>query len=163
MEEEAKTSESKMSKKQFWIRFSIWFALAVAVPFSYIAVEYGLFGTKEQHTTLSGWGVVALIFVAIMLISIFRQTMKGLPYGSMARQCITGYTALIPLFFAILLIHSIKNSMESFERFLIIVLVCEAIAVPINPLQRWAMENHIDLAKRSLTDVLKSVFGKGEK
>lgn len=135
--------KNKMSKKQFWIRFAAWAALAVGVPLVYIAVEYGIF-TNKTGTSLSGWGIIALIFVIIMITLIVRQARAGLPRGSMARQCIDGYMVLIPLVGAVVLIHQAKSSMQSFERFLVVMVVCEAVAVPVNPMPRWGAENGIE-------------------
>ena len=138
MEEE---TEKKMTKKEFWIRFGIWFFLAVAVPFTYVACAYGLF--ENKGTTLSGWGVVALIFVIVMLFNIIKQARAGFPKGTMARQCIDGYLILIPIFGALLLVHSVKNSLAEFEKFLIVMILCEAVAVPVNPMPKWAAQNRI--------------------
>jgi len=149
----------KMSKTEFWIRFGIWITLAVIVPFVYIAVEYGLFSASGGTSkSLSGWGVVAVIFMAIVILYIINQTKNSLPDGNFMKQCISGVMGLIPLFAAIIIIHSVKNVMEDFERFLIVVLICEAIAVPVNPLPKWAAENNIKLAEVTLFNAFSRAF-----
>lgn len=142
-----------MSKAQFWIRFAIWVSLAVVVPFVYIAVEFGLF-TETTGKSLSGWGLVAIVFASIMMLVILGQTKNSMPKGSMFRQCIGGFMALIPLLAVILFIERMKSSMDAFERFLIVVLACEAVAVPINPLPKWAQEHNIELFSGTLTDAI---------
>ena len=151
----------KMSKAEFWIRFGIWISLAAIAPFVYLAVAYGLFSASGgSGKSLSGWGVVAVVFVSIVILYIVNQTKNSLPRGNFMRQCIGGFMGLIPLFAAILIIHSVKNVMDEFERFLIIVLVCEAIAVPVNPLPKWAAENNIKLAESTLFNAFSRALGK---
>lgn len=142
-------SDKKMTKKEFWIRFGIWALLAIVVPVTYVGISYGLFDAKGEHS-LSGWGIIAIIFVSIVLIYIVNQAKAGMPRGTMARQCLDGYCILIPVFFAILLIHVIRNSLADFERFLIITIICEAIAVPINPMPKWGAQNQTDHAENTL-------------
>ena len=152
----------KMTRKEFWIRFGVWIFFAVIVPFTYIAVAYGIFEAKE--TTLSGWGVVALIFVIAMLMYIVKQAKAGLPRGSMARQCIDGYMALMPILGMAILINALKKSMDEFERFLVIMLLCEAVAVPINPMPRWGLEHNVEFFEGSIAKAMATaMFRRGEK
>lgn len=154
----------KMSTAEFWIRFSIWVLLALVAPLVYIAVAYGMFTTsKGGDTCLTGWGTVAIMFTCIMLMVIVSQAKKGMRYGSMARQCIDGYTVLIPIFCLIVLLEAIKGNIESFERFLIVMIICEAIAIPVNPMRKWAEQNHIERAEGFITRTLKKAFGKDKK
>lgn len=151
----------KMSKKEFWIRFGIWVSLAAIAPFTYLAIAYGLFSNNGgEGKSLSGWGVFAVVFVSIVLIYIINQTKNSLPNGSFMKQCIGGFMALIPLIAAILIIHSVRNVLADFERFLIIVFVCEAVAVPVNPLPKWAAENNIKLAETTLFNAFSRALGK---
>lgn len=136
--------EKKMTKKEFWIRFGIWVTFAVVIPFVYLATAYGLFESKG--TTLSGWGVFAIVFVTVMLLYIVKTARDGMPKGTLFRQCIDGYMLLIPIIVALVLVHNLKNTLESLERFLIVLVLCEAIAVPINPMQKWAYQNHVEQA-----------------
>ena len=148
-------TQTKSQRKVFWARFAAWIALAAGVPFAYLAVAYGLFKTKDSGRTLSGWGVFAMIVVCATLLYIINQTRKGLPKGSMMRQCIGGYMALIPLFGLLLAVHAVKNTLEDFERFLIITLACEAVAIPINPLPKWAAEHNINLFETTITNAIR--------
>lgn len=155
-------TERKMTKAEFWIRFGVWLALAVVAPIVYLAVSYGLFTFHEESTSLSGWGVLALVFAVSMLLYIINQAKKGMPSGSMAKQCIDGYMALIPVFAFILLLQVIKTNVEGFQRFLIFMIICEAVAVPVNPIPKWAMQNHIDMAENFLVKTIKKAIGKDE-
>lgn len=163
--EEEKTeggpSIRKMSKTEFWTRLALWVALALAAPIVYLAIAYGLFtckgGTSAQ---LSGWGTVAVVFAGAMLIAIVMQARSTLPKGTFARQCVDGALALIPLLCAILVIHAVKSNMDGFEKFLIVTFVCEALAVPANPLPHWGLQNHIELGENFIVSAIKKGLGK---
>lgn len=162
-EEKTETSE-KMSKKQFWIRFSLWALFAAIIPVGFIIYKYGLFvpantTTKAQYQ-LSGWGIISIVIVAIFLLVLLKDAMKGLPNGSMIKQCVKGIGMLIPLFLFILMINSIKDSIEAFEEVLIVLLVSELVAVPINPFPKWATQNNIDMTENIIVKSIKKALGK---
>lgn len=158
--EEASETEAKtMSKKEFWIRFGIWFALAVLAPLGYIFFSYDIFvsaGSKK----LSGWGIIAVCFACVMLMSIIHSAKKGMPNGSMPKQCLDGYTLLLPILFIILLIEITKDKIQSFEEFLIFMVICEAVAVPINPMPKWAAENNMKTISTVVGETVKKLFKK---
>jgi len=156
-ETQAESEPKRMTKKEFWIRFAVWFAVAVAAPFSYVCFRFGLFTQTEATSKISGWGIIAFTFLGFMLIKIVRSARKGLCYGSMAAQCIDGYTLLIPLICFILVLELIKRNIESFEEFLIVTALCEAVAIPINPMRRWAYEHNTE----AFTEIVAKGIKKG--
>ena len=163
--EEEKTEEGssirKMSKTEFWTRLALWVVLALVVPIVYLAIAYGLFTCKSGSSVqLSGWGVLAVVFAAAMLIVVVMQARATLPRGTFARQCIDGALALIPLLCAILVIHAAKANMDGFEKFLIVTFICEALAVPANPLPHWGLQNHIELSENFIVSAIKKGLGK---
>lgn len=155
-------SENKMSKKEFWARFAIWFAFAVAGPLVYVAVAYGFF-VPSASLRLSGWGILAIVFMCLSLLYVIHEAKKGLPKGSFAKQCIDGYTALIPMFFAILLLHTVRDSLAEFERFLIFTILCEAVAVPINPMPKWGAQYEDERQENTLFNALSRAFREKDK
>lgn len=158
---EEETSIRKMSKTEFWTRLAAWAVLALVVPIVYLAIAYGLFTCKNGSSTqLSGWGVLAIVFAAVMLIVIVMQARATLPKGTFVRQCVDGVLALIPLLCAILVIHAAKSNMDGFEKFLIVTFICEAIAVPANPLPHWGLQNHIDFSENFIVAAIKKGIGK---
>ena len=163
--EEEKTEEGssirKMSKTEFWTRLALWVVLALVVPIVYLAIAYGLFTCKSGSSVqLSGWGVLAVVFAAAMLIVVVMQARATLPRGTFARQCIDGALALIPLLCAILVIHAAKANMDGFEKFLIVTFICEALAVPANPLPHWGLQNHIEFSENFIVAAIKKGIGK---
>lgn len=162
--EETKTDDGsirKMSKTEFWTRLALWVVLALVVPIVYLAIAYGLFTCKSGSSVqLSGWGVLAIVFASVMLIVVVMQARATLPKGTFARQCIDGALSLIPLLCAILVIHAVRNNLDGFERFLIVTFVCEALAVPANPLPHWGLQNHIEMSEGFIVSAIKKGLGK---
>lgn len=157
MEEEVR----KMSMAEFWIRFVAFFLLAVVAPFTFLAISYGIFDNKEgESVSLSGWGILGLAICAIVIISILSQAKKGLPYGNMFRQCIEGYSKIIPLVIFIVIIHAVKANIDKLETFLIFLAICESVAIPINPIQKWAQQNNIEIAENFLMKCIRRAIGK---
>lgn len=158
---EEETSVRRMSKTEFWARLAAWVVLALAIPIAYLAIAYGLFSSKDGSSArLSGWGILAILFAGVMLIVVVMQARATLPRGTFARQCVDGALALIPLLCAILIVHAAKSNMDGFEKFLIVTFVCEAIAVPANPLPHWGLQNHIEFSENFIVAAIKKGIGK---
>ena len=152
---EVTNEEKKMTIKEYVIRLIIWIIVLTVAPIVYLEVNYGLF-TNRTGTSLSAWGVIGVAFLASVFLYILNQVKNGMKKGSMARQCIEGYVALIPMIAVIVFIHYIQNSIEKMEGFLVIVAVCQLAAVPINPNPKWSEQNDC----MSITDMLKTAFTK---
>lgn len=145
MEEEKNGSllpvdDKTMTKKEFWIRFPIWFALAVAAPVAYILVKYDIF-VSTNDKKLSGWGIIAVLFTFAMVMGILSSAKKGLRRGTMMRQCLDGFTLLLPILAVILILQYLKTRIADFEAFLVFMILCEAVAIPVNPIPKWAAQN----------------------
>lgn len=152
-----------MSKTEFWVRFGIFIALAVIAPFTYLAIAYGLFNVKtEESVSMSGWGILGLIVAGVIVVGILRQIIKGLTYGNMFRQCVEGYALLVPLVVFIIILDSVKGNIEKLEMFLIFLAICEGIAIPVNPIRKWAEQNNIQLAENLLMKGIRRALGKKE-
>jgi hypothetical protein len=154
---------SKMSSKEFWIRFSIWSLLAAVGPVAFLAWRYGLFSQSGgSGVSLSGWGILSIVLLSIFFIYIVKKAKKGMPEGSMAVQCIDGYSALVPLLAVIGILQTIKTNVSYFEEALIVVFVFEALAIPVNPMPKWAAQNNLERKSNLLTDIIKNAI-KGSK
>ncbi len=148
----------KMSKKQFWIRFSLWCVFSTIIPIVYIAVRYNIFTNVDAGMKLSGWGIVATIIIAIFLIRLINSAKKYFPKHTMIAQCIDGYLILLPLVLLALLIHVIKENIGAFENVLVVFIISNAIAVPLNPLRRYGFEHNIEFASGFLTNSIKKAL-----
>ena len=155
--------KKKMSTKEFWIRFGIWVTVAILCPIGFMFYRFDMI--VKTHTeasdgyAMTGWGVFAIIIVAVFLLYVIKEARKGLSYGSMLSQCIDGYALLIPVILIIFLLDAIKDNIAAFEQVLIVLAICEAVAVPINPMRRWALEHNIEMKGNFFTNVI----GKGIK
>lgn len=159
-EEEAETPAYKpMSARQFWIRLAIWLAFAVVAPIVFLGCRFGLFTQREgAQVSITGYGILAILIVTVAAIYIMKSARKGLNDGNMLAQCIDGFCALLPIVVLILVIDASKNSISAFEDFLIFFVLSEAIAVPVNPMRRWAEEHHIERGKFIAMDIVKAAI-----
>lgn len=156
----------RMSTKEFWIRFAAWVFFALIVPFCYIAIKYQLITPNDSQETaqykITGWGVVAVIFIAVIMITLMKEVVNGLPQGSMLKQCIKGAMMLIPFILLALMLNAIKNTISAFESFLVVMIISEAIAVPINPLPKWGAQNNEDSIFKAFSRALAAFKGTGD-
>jgi len=144
-----------MSTKEFIIRF-ILFALSGCVfPFAFIAYRYDIF--KSPHSTLTGVGFFAIILVLIFCVYVLKMFKKAHP-DTMATQIISGYTYIVIfLLLPLLWIQAIEGDIEMYEQVLEVVIMCELIAVPINPLRIWARQKNIEFNELSLKSIGKTI------
>ena len=68
-----------MSRKEFWFRLGIYITFGAIIPFVFLVWRFKLFG-KVSSISIGGWGVVAIVFVAIFFIKLFKAVKKGLPF-----------------------------------------------------------------------------------
>ena len=126
--------------KQFVIRFIFFTLFACILPFTFIAWRYELFA-KVDEISLTGWGIIGILIVAIFCIYVLNAIKKGMPY-SMFTQVVNGILKVeMPLVLVYLTLSNIQSTIDLFMQCLICVIVCEAIAIPINPLPKWIKDN----------------------
>lgn len=159
MEEKEKKKLPKKTKI-FIVRVVLFAVFACVLPFCFIAWRYQLF-KKVDSISLSGWGIVALIIIFCFIKYIVKTIKKGESY-SMTTQVITGFVKVIlPLVILYIMLNSIKGSIDLFLQALCVVIISEGIAIPINPLPKWAFDNHINTQEKTM-DTLVSKFWKGK-
>lgn len=166
MEEEKKNKNGLIAwcqnhpKTIFGIRVFLWATCAAILPFAFIAWRYDIF-VPTSKTKLTGWGFIAIIIVAIFLISLVKYIYKGLKPG-LAKQCIFGFASIIlPLLLLYLLIDSIENNIALFKQALGCVILCEAIGIPLNPFPAWIAKRQIENEKfkaETMSDILWNKF-----
>ena len=72
-----------------------------------------------------------------------KAVKDGLPY-SFGTQCINGVCKVImPLLICLLILYAVQNCVVELMQFLGVVIICEMIAIPANPIPQWAHENGI--------------------
>ena len=145
-----------MSKKMFWIRLSLYILIGGIIPFTFLTIRFNLF-SKVSKLSIGGWGLLAVLFVAIFFIKMLKAIRKGLPF-SFGTQIIEGmFKITIPLTVATLIIFLMRNSVEELFYFFCLLVFCETIAMAANPIPQWAHENKIEEQESSAKRILSSL------
>ena len=127
-------------KKIFIIRAILWSLFAAVIPFVFIGWRYDLF-KKAGSLQLSGWGMIGIIIVFIFIIALVKYIKAGFPEWSMLKQILNGVIkVLLPIGVLLALCMGIKSNIEYFTQALSLVLLSEAIAIPVNPFPKWVYE-----------------------
>lgn len=147
---------NKMSKKQFWIRLSFYILTGGILPFLFLVWRFNLF-SKVSKLSVGGWGLVAIIFIGVFFIKLIKSVRKGLPF-SMLSQVLEGVCKiLLPLFIFAFVIYYMQDAMEQVFQFLCVLIICETIAIVVNPIPRWSHENKILEIEGSTKTLLTSI------
>lgn len=137
---ENEEEEKKHKLAVFWARFISWALFACLAPVGFIAWRFQLF-SKVSAVQFGGWGILAVIIIAVFLITIFKYVCKGMMRWSMTKQIIMGLCKVtIPLIALYWILWAISANITIFLQALAVVIVCETIAIPVNPLPQWVDE-----------------------
>lgn len=136
----------KHPRAVFWIRFTLWTTFACVLPFLFIVLRFEIFSTISKMR-IGGLGVIAIAILAFFVFTILRYIKLALSAKySLIGQIINGFCKIIiPLVAALLILNSIKSSIDVMMQALGCVISCEAIAIPLNPLPKWAYEKQKDV------------------
>ena len=152
-------------KTVFTIRFVFWTIFAVILPFAFIAWRYDIF-TVESKIRLTGWGFIAVFIVIVFISTLIKYVYKGLKPG-LAKQCIFGFVSIIlPLVLLYLLITSIEGNIVLFKQALGCTILCETMAIPLNPYPSWLAKRQLENEKEkvnTMSDVFWENFFKNKK
>lgn len=143
---------TKKEKALFIMRAILWFVFAGVLPFIFISLQFGVYSNAEPKLKLNGivyFGLIVLIAVAMKLAKYLYQ---GMSIG-IAKQCLHGaFTIIAPLLILFAILNGLTKISEDLEKVLGIIIVCETIAIPIDPFPVWLVkkkagkfENLIDL------------------
>ena len=146
--EASSTNDIKMSKKEFAIRMVLFTIFGLVLPFGFVVYRYGLF--KDTHTTLTGIGLFAVIIAFVFIKHVLNMYKKANEH-TMTAQIISGYSkVIIPLLILLYFVVKMSGDIETFIQSLECVIVCELIAIPIDPLPVWAYQRNIEITGISL-------------
>lgn len=144
-----------MSRKQFWIRLPIYALFLFVIPAAFLIIRFKLF-QKISALNIGGWGIVTILLVGFGFMKMMKEVKKGLPFCYL-NQVVTGlYKVIVPLLVLTFVIYIGKDSVNHILQFLFVLVPCEFIAILINPLPRWAYENHLEEDGYKLKQILKS-------
>lgn len=129
-----------MMDKKFIIRAIGWTIFACLIPVAFICWRYGIFH-KAGSIKFSGLTLVSIIVLFFFARALIGYIRAGLVGWSMFKQVLNGVIkVLIPIATVLLIANSMRNSLNYFVQALCVVLVSEAIAIPINPFPKWVYE-----------------------
>lgn len=127
----------KNEKVIFWTRFSLWVIFSVIIPVGFIGWRYELF-RKVGSLSLSGWGLFAIVIIFAFIITLAKYIKAGFSEWSMVGQIITGIIKImLPLGAILFICMGIRNNIDYFIQALCCILMCEAVAIPVNPMPEW--------------------------
>lgn len=134
------------SKTTFWIRFIFWFIFACALPFAFIVWRFKLF-TTISSIQIGGWGIIAIVIVVVFALTVVRYVRMALSARySLMGQCLSGFCKVVlPLLAFLALLQSVKSNIDLLMQAVGCVVLCETVAIPINPLPKWAYEAQKDV------------------
>ena len=133
-------------KSVFWTRFLLWFIFACGLPFAFIIWRFKLYETISS-IQLGGWGIVAIIIAAVFALTVIKYVKIALNARySMLGQCLGGACKiLLPLLVFLAILYSIRDNINVMIQVLTIIIISEAIGIPLNPLPKWAYEMQKDV------------------
>lgn len=158
MEEQVSFIE-KHPRLVFWFRFVAWILFGAVLPFLFIAFRFNIF-RKMSGVSINGLGIFAIIVVALFVIRLIRYVRKGFSAKSVfAKQCIDGICrVIIPLIALYALIRVSINNLELFLQALGCVILCELIAIPLNPMPSWVEKCRKEAGDDEAKDAFEYMF-----
>ena len=150
-------------RKKFILRFIAWVFLAFVIPASFLAWRFQLFEvTEETRVKIGGWGLILIIFTAIFFLSLFNQLRKGMK-PSIAKQVADGICRItIPLVLCTFLVYWMSGCFEELLEFLIVLTIFETLALPVNPLPKWMLDNNIETGELMFSNIINSLKKKNK-
>lgn len=141
----------KNERTIFIVRIILWSLFACVIPVLFIGWRYDIFN-KVGSLQLSGWGLIAIIIIAVFLYAIVKYIRAGFVEWSMVKQVINGICRIVvPLGTLLAVCICLRNSLNIFIQALSCVLISEIVAIPLNPFPEWVwkkskgrFENTID-------------------
>lgn len=165
MEEETKVEEKeqpKLTKEQkiFAIKVIVWSLFSCFIPVAFIGWRYDLF-KKAGELSLSGWGLFAIVIIAIFLYVVIKYIKAGFTEWSMTKQIISGIIkVLLPLGASLAVVVSIRANLDYFIQALSCVLMCEVIAIPVNPFPEWVWKKSQGRFESAVDFIANKIYNK---
>lgn len=153
-----------MTKKELWIRLSLYFLMGMAIPFAFLVWRFELF-SKTDTVHIGLWGIVAICFVFFFFAKTLKIIRKGMEESTLTQIIDTITSISFPLLITLFVIWYMKDFMDQLFQFLCVCFFCETIAGMINPLPRWMREHPTSQGADNFIKLLSEVLNqmiKGE-
>ena len=159
--------EKKDNSKKIFIARVITFCLfGCILPFIFIAWRYDIFRVSSDvspKVSLTGWGFIAILIVFFFIRYCMGVLKRAIPF-SLTYQIVSGFIKVIlPLILVYAVICALQNSIELFKQALLITIICEAIAIVVNPFPKYMHDKGIEHAEGIMDLFIKKWKEKDEK
>lgn len=136
-----------MSWKKFTIKLILWLIFVAVIPIMAIVDKYDL--VKNGTLKYTGWGIIVGVIAFVVIMVVLGYILKLIKW-SMTKQVLTGVMiVIVPLIFLLILTDLITKNIENIKYILIVSIISEAIAIPINPFPRMIYEKNISDLKEA--------------
>lgn len=143
-----KVQKSKKNAKKFsisrtqtfWVQMVGFVFFTFVIPIISIAWKFGLFSERDAGYRLTGWGILATLFVSLGLFSLIKRYTKDLPHSVLKQFLDTVLYLVLPLAFSTTILYLIKDVFEEVYFVLRVFLIFIPIGALINPLPGWAQK-----------------------
>ena len=137
-----------MNWKKFTIQLILWLVFVAVIPICAIVDKYDL--VKNGALKYTGWGIIVGVILFVVIMVMLGYVLKLLKW-SMTKQVLTGtMIVLVPLIFLFILTDLITKNIENIKYILIVSIISEGIAIPINPFPKMVYEKNLKDIKEAL-------------
>ena len=134
--------------KKFILRVLVWLVFVAVIPIVTIIDKYDM--VKNGTLKYTGWGIIVLAIITVVVMVMLGYYLKTMKW-SMTKQVIAGVrNVIIPLGLLFIGAGLIASNIENIRYILIVSIISEAIAIPINPFPQWVYEKNITDIKEAL-------------
>lgn len=157
----------------FWVRMVGWSAAGVVAPIVVFATKFGLFTKQEpvvdalgnvvqqEGIALNGWGIICCLILGGYVLQILKEVVNANRGYSLTKQCYDGIVKLIPFVIAYGICFFLNGVIGHVMYCLGVLILCRALAIPLNPLPKWrfeksGVEDYSDLLN-GLTELVKKL------
>lgn len=146
------------ARKKFWVELVLWLIFAYVVPAGYLIYRYQIFQSISK-VNLSGGAILLGILTFCVLIVVFKYVVLKGPYARW-KYVLKGFVfVILPLSFALFVLIMARDTLNRLIEVLGCIILCESIALFINPLPDYANEK----TKGETSDFIALAFDKWER
>lgn len=158
-------NEKKKERNIFITRVVLFSIFACVLPFVFIGWRYDIFRVNNKispRVSLTGWGFLAILIVFFFVRYCMNILKHSIPF-SMTHQFLSGIIKIImPLLLLLFVINALENSIAFFKQALIVTIICEGVAIPLNPFPKFMHDKGIEHIE-GLTDIVINKLKGGNK
>lgn len=137
----------------FWARMVGWIIASCVIPIITFSVKFGLFTKNVEQTdslgnvvesssvSLNGWGIISCLVIGFTISKVIKEVIAAYPKYCLAKQCLSGFVkTVLPLAIGFFMCVFLDGVIHHVMFCLGVLAVCQAIAIPLNPLPKWRYE-----------------------